>query len=86
MTRDELLQAIAKAAKEGATTLDLTESNISSDPSDQLTALPPEIGQLTHLETLIVQNLCGANALQTLPPEIGQLKNLQVLDLRSDEL
>ncbi len=34
---------------------------------NQLTALPPEIGQLTNLQTLYL----GDNQLTTLPPEIG---------------
>ncbi|MDP1609255.1 MAG: leucine-rich repeat domain-containing protein [Chlamydiales bacterium] len=43
----------------------------------RLTSLPPEIGQLTHLQEL---DLCE-NQLQTLPQEIGRLKNLRELSL-----
>ena len=49
---------------------------------NQLTALPPEIGQLQHLTTL---NL-WMNQLTALPPEIGQLQNLTHLDLRGNQL
>jgi hypothetical protein len=46
MTRDELLELIDQAAAEGWTELDLA--------GQKLTELPPEIGQLTQLETLIL--------------------------------
>ena len=49
---------------------------------NQLTALPPEIGQLQHLTTL---NL-WMNQLTALPPAIGQLHNLTHLDLRGNQL
>ena len=48
----------------------------------ELTALPPEIGQLTSLQTL---NLDG-NQLTSLPPEIGQLTSLQTLGLLGNRL
>ena len=47
-----------------------------------MTALPPEIGQLTSLQTL---NLDG-NQLTALPPEIGQLTSLQTLGLDGNQL
>ena len=46
MTRDELLAVIEAAARTGAKELDLA--------GNDLTELPPEIGQLTQLETLIL--------------------------------
>ena len=74
MTQEELLQIIDEAARDERDTLDL-ESN-------QLAALPPEIGQLQNLSTLDLQN----NQLTALPPEIGQLQNLKHLDLTNNEL
>jgi Leucine-rich repeat (LRR) protein len=47
-----------------------------------LTALPPEIGQLTALTEL---HLSG-NQLTALPPEIGQHKALTVLRLAGNPL
>ncbi len=49
---------------------------------NQLTALPPEVGQLTQLQTL---DLIGIE-LTSLPPEVGQLTNLQTLDLEVNQL
>ena len=49
---------------------------------NQLSALPPEIGQLTALQYLYL----GGNQLSALPPEIGQLTALQSLDLRGNQL
>jgi Leucine-rich repeat (LRR) protein len=48
----------------------------------RLTALPPEIGQLTGLQRL---DLSG-NQLTALPPEIVQLTGLQHLDLSGNQL
>ena len=39
--------------------------------------IPPEIGQLTHLESLRIRGEMHG----PLPPEIGQLRNLRVLDI-----
>ncbi|MGH1492080.1 MAG: COR domain-containing protein, partial [Acidimicrobiales bacterium] len=47
-----------------------------------LTALPPEITQLTNLQTLYL----NGNGLTALPPEIGQLTNLQTLSLIGNPL
>ena len=49
---------------------------------NRLTTLPPEIGQLTNLQTLSL----GGNQLTTLPPEIGQLTNLQTLLIDGSQL
>jgi internalin A len=48
----------------------------------RLTALPPEIGQLTNLQQLEL----GGNQLTELPPEIGQLTNLRQLVIGLNEL
>ena len=53
------------------------------DLSDRgLTVLPPEIGQLTSLQTLQLND----NQLTALPPEIGQLASLQTLQLDGNQL
>lgn len=95
MTKQELLQAIEKAAQERATSLDLCEGG--------LTELPPEIGkltqlrelnldsnqlirltpaQLTQLQRLNIRN----NQLTQLPPALGQLTQLEWLDLNGNQL
>ncbi len=77
MTHDELLQLIDQAAAEGWTELDLSGQG--------LTELPPEIGKLTQLETLILgkwdeeKNEYVGNELTSLPAEISQLSNLKIL-------
>ena len=74
MTRNELLQRIKQAAREKTTRLNLS--------GNHLTALPPEIGQLSNLSQLDLRG----NQLTALPPEIGQLSNLSQLDLRANQL
>ncbi len=49
---------------------------------NQLTELPPEIGQLTELRTLMLDG----NQLTELPPEIGQLTELRTLWLDGNQL
>ncbi len=77
MTQDDLLCLIDQAAAESWKTLDLAGKG--------LTELPPEIGQLTRLETLILgkrKKRWGhffGNSLTSLLPEIGQLTNLKTL-------
>jgi internalin A len=59
MTEKELLQVIEQAATEGVTELDLS--------GNELTALPPEIGKLTHLQSLYLSfnQLSRGNIFQT---------------------
>ena len=65
---------IRRAARRRETVLDLADC--------QLTALPPEIGQLTSLTELRLDG----NQLTELPPEIGQLTNLTDLWLGGNKL
>ncbi len=74
MTNEELLKVIEEAKASGSTRLNLSEN--------ELTTLPPEIGQLTSLTEL---NL-GGNRLTNLPPEIGQLTKLTKLYLVGNQL
>ena len=81
MERAELLALLGRAKAEGWTELDLAGLD--------LVELPPEIGELTQLQVLILgkwdQGAKG-NRLTTLPPEIGQLKNLTSLNLSNNQL
>jgi len=74
MNKDELLRLIDQAAREGWTSLDLSNQG--------LTELPPEIGKLTNLEVLAIDN----NSLTSLPSEFGNLINLQRLRLGRNKL
>ncbi|WP_353931895.1 COR domain-containing protein [Okeanomitos corallinicola TIOX110] len=74
MTNEQLLQIIQKAAKNQATTLNLS--------GQRLRTLPAEIGQLSNLNELDLSN----NQLTTLPAVIGQLSNLSWLDLSNNQL
>ena len=62
--------------------IDLTKLRELYVCSNQLTTLPPEIGNLTNLRELDLIN----NQLATLPPEIGNLSNLQELYLYDNQL
>jgi internalin A len=81
MSRKELLEIIAQAAREGREALDLSGRGISE--------LPPEIGQLTNLTSLDLGDPWdeeNKNQLTELPDEIGQLANLQMLALSGNQL
>lgn len=71
---EEALRRIEQARKEGKVQLDL--ENLG------LTAVPPEIGQLTRLGELDLSR----NQLTAVPPEIWQLTGLQSLDLKINKL
>ncbi|MEA1863647.1 MAG: hypothetical protein U9N46_00360 [Euryarchaeota archaeon] len=71
MSDDDVLRKIKSAARKGATEHDLSHN--------QLTVLPPEIGELTRLTRL---GLSG-NQLTTFPPEISKLTNLTELSNRA---
>ncbi|WP_292730406.1 COR domain-containing protein [Nostoc sp. JL31] len=97
MTNEELLQIIEKAARDNATTLDLSGNSLTTLvpeivqltnlqslilSSNQLSSLPPEVVELTNLQTLILSN----NQLSSLPSEIVKLTNLQTLSLSRNQL
>lgn len=68
------LHRIEEARVTGATILGLSGLG--------LTDLPPEIGSLSNLELLFLND----NLLNSLPPEIGNLSNLQLLVLNNNQL
>ena len=74
MDEQRLLEIIQTAARENAVSLDLS--------FNQLRYLPPEIGQLTRLQSLYLND----NELGQIPPELGRLTNLKYLDLFSNDL
>jgi internalin A len=84
MTQDELLQLIDQAAEEGWTELDLSGKG--------LTELPPEIGKLTQLESLVLGKWDEdkaewiGNQLTELPEEITKLQALQQISLSSNQI
>jgi internalin A len=84
MEREELLRLIDKAADEQWTELDLAGM--------ELTELPPEIGKLTQLETLILGKWDDKkgdfieNYLKDLPSEIEKLTSLTNLYLSSNQI
>ncbi|NJK99654.1 MAG: GTP-binding protein [Spirulinaceae cyanobacterium SM2_1_0] len=74
MTQAELLALIEQAAAEGWTELDLA--------GQELTELPPEIGQLQSLQQL---NLSG-NQISEIPAALAQLQSLQQLNLWGNQI
>jgi internalin A len=74
MMDEELMKKIREAKAIGRKVLDLSHR--------QLTALPPELFQLTSLEWLYL----GDNQLTVLPKEIGQLTSLKRLGLSHNQL
>jgi internalin A len=93
MTREIALARIQEAAEQGLTELDLAGLG--------LTAVPPEVAQLTRLETLILGKRDGdgwaslqgrdvpaviTNEIHELPSFIGKLQNLRYLDLSGNPL
>ena len=97
MTDEELLDVIEKAAKEGATSLNLSEKKLTTLPKEignlndltelylnynQLTALPAEFRNLTHLTALYL----GRNPLTSPPPEIVEQGAQAVLAYLREQL
>ncbi len=97
LSEQELLKLIAQAAKEGATTLDLSGEGLTSLPveigrltnltalylhNNQLTSLPAQMANLTNLTLLSLNN----NQLTELPAQIGKLRNLTTLKLTENQL
>ena len=74
MGYEDILQKIERATRDGATVLNLR--------GNQLTTLPPEIGELANLTEL---NL-SVNQLTALPPEITKLTNMTEFDLGDNQL
>ena len=62
---------------QSATTLQLTDEARVSVLENPLTAIPPEIGRLTHLRELYI----AFPTLTELPSQIGDLKNLETLSI-----
>ena len=69
MTQDELIALIDRAAEEGWTELDLSGKG--------LTELPPQVGQLTQLESLLLgkweKEKSGSSGIQGFKMEKGKL-------------
>jgi Leucine-rich repeat (LRR) protein/GTPase SAR1 family protein len=84
MERQELLEIIDRAADEQWTELDLAGMD--------LTELPPEIGKLTQLKSLILGKFDRGkqrflvNQITDLPPEIGKLTKLTNLKLSHNQI
>jgi Leucine-rich repeat (LRR) protein/GTPase SAR1 family protein len=83
VTQEELLRLIDEAAADGRPTLDLAGEGLGE--------LPPEIGKLTNLKTLVLGRWDKkklkrlGNNLKALPDELGQLTELRSLFLYGNE-
>jgi len=95
--RAELIKIIDKAAREGATTLDLSGKGITEIPEcigqltnlqqlsfadNQITEIPEFIGHLSNLKKLII----GKNEITEIPGCITQLTNLNFLGLGENQI
>ena len=74
MDYNDILRRIDKVIKNKSTQLTLRDKGISE--------IPPEIGQATSLEKLILDE----NNLSTLPKEIGELVNLRILSANRNRI
>jgi internalin A len=74
MERQEVLQLIERTRAENSTELDLGNKG--------LTEIPPEIFQLSNLQTLDL----GENKITKIPDEIAALSNLQQLNLAHNQI
>ena len=74
MKKSELLEIIAKAAREKATSLDLSRKGIKT--------IPPEIANLTSLTTLVL----FGNQITEIPESLTNLTNLTKLSLHSNQI
>ena len=94
-TYEAVRRRISSALRQGESHLDLSNNqlplllwqlmklrDLRPFDSNQLTALPPEIGQLTALRSLRLDG----NKLTALPPELWQLTALQDLSLDQNRL
>ena len=84
MDQDELLKLLAQAKAEKWSRLDLAGMDLEE--------LPPQIGELPHLQTLVLGKIdyqtrqLKGNRLTKLPPEIGKLRSLTTLSLIGNQL
>ena len=84
-----VLQILAEIAQEDISRFDQLEfedGRITRLEQNDLTGeIPPELGQLSHLQVLRLQVAWGEH-LTALPPELGQLQNLTHLNLSNNGL
>ncbi len=97
MTEAELLEVIAKAAREKATSLDLSKKGIKAIPpeiatltsltwlylsNNQITEIPESLSNLTSLTTLYLSN----NQITEIPESLSNLTNLTTLYLSNNQI
>ncbi len=97
MTKEELLEIIEQAARDGRARLNLVGRSIKELPAEigqlknlqelylsdnQLTSVPDSLEQLTNLMWLCLSH----NQLTSVSDALGQLKNLRMLDLSENRL